>query len=103
MIDTSSNSVSQTTKKVYHDRMKEVDDFTGLPRDLEDVAAYKWASLISKIVWAVLAVGIIVGIIFWVTATGDTGQDLGALSWCLTGGICIALLSVRQGILGERQ
>ncbi|KMY24030.1 hypothetical protein SAMN05421878_101108 [Actinobaculum suis] len=83
--------------------MDEKLDTTGLPRDLSDAVAYRWAALLAKITWAVLIIGIAIGVVFWVTASGDFGQDLGALSWCLTGAICVALMSVRQGILGERK
>ena len=83
--------------------MDNLDSFTGLPAEVDDEAARRWASLIVKILWPVIVIGVLVGIIFWVTASSETGRDIGALCWCITFGASVALLSIRQSVLAERR
>ena len=51
----------------------------------------------------VIVLGAIVGGILWVAVDGATGEDLGALTWALSFTGAIALFSIRQMILAERQ
>lgn len=83
--------------------MSEIDDFSGLPTEIDEQTATKWSAILVKITLAVLVIGIIIGVIFWATATGSTGQDLGALTWCITFALSVALMSIRQIILAERR
>lgn len=82
--------------------MDNFDSFTGLPAEVGNDAARRWASLIVKIVWPVVVIGVVVGLVFWATASSETGRDIGALCWCMTFGASVALLSIRQAILAER-
>jgi Mg/Co/Ni transporter MgtE len=63
----------------------------------------KWSALLPKITWIVLVVGVVLGAIFWFTISGETGNDLGALTWTLTFAASVALMSLRQIILAERK
>lgn len=68
-----------------------------------DEQATRWSSILVKATWAVLVLGVIVGAILWVAVDGATGEDLGALAWVVTFSGAIALMSIRQLILAERQ
>lgn len=68
-----------------------------------DERSTRWSSLLIKVSWAIIAVGIIVGGILWVTVDGSTGEDLGALAWVMSFAAAIAAMSIRQMILAERQ
>ncbi len=63
----------------------------------------RWSSLLIKVTWAVLVLGVILGGILWVVLDGATGEDIGALTWVITFTAAIALMSVRQMILAERE
>lgn len=63
----------------------------------------RWASLLVNATWAIIVVGVIVGVILWVAVDGATGEDLGALTWAITFTAAIAVMSVRQLILAERR
>ena len=94
------------SKRFYRTKvtgMDNLDSFTGLPAEVDDEAARRWARLIVKILWPVIVIGVLVGIIFWVTASSETGRDIGALCWCITFGASVALLSIRQAVLAERR
>lgn len=68
-----------------------------------DEKSARWSSLLVKVAWAVIAVGIVVGGILWVTIDGATGEDLGALAWVMSFTAAIAVMSIRQMILAERE
>lgn len=68
-----------------------------------DEKSRRWSSILVKATWAVIVVGVIVGAILWVTIDGATGQDLGALAWVMSFSAAIAVMSIRQMILAERQ
>ena len=63
----------------------------------------RWAALLVNATWVVIVLGAIVGGILWVAVDGATGEDLGALMWVLSFTGAIALFSIRQMILAERQ
>ncbi|GAA1741263.1 hypothetical protein SAMN06265174_103266 [Dietzia kunjamensis subsp. schimae] len=65
--------------------------------------AMQWSSTLAKATWAIIVVGVIVGGILWVTIDGATGQDVGALAWVISFSAAIAVMSIRQIILAERQ
>lgn len=67
-----------------------------------DEKATRWSSILAKATWAVLVVGVVVGGILWVAIDGVTGEDFGALAWVITFSAAIALMSIRQMILAER-
>ncbi|AIE82283.1 hypothetical protein [Actinotignum schaalii] len=83
--------------------MENHQDFSGIPTDLEEHKVARWASLLAKATWVVLALGLVIGLVFWATASGSIGQDLGVLSWCITFAASIALMSIRQFLLSERR
>lgn len=68
-----------------------------------DEKSRRWSSTLVKATWAVIVVGVIVGGILWVTIDGATGEDLGALAWVISFSAAIAVMSIRQIILAERQ
>lgn len=68
-----------------------------------DEKSRQWSSILVKAAWAVIVVGAIVGGILWVTIDGATGEDLGALAWVISFSGAIAVMSIRQIILAERQ
>lgn len=68
-----------------------------------DETAMRWSSVLVKATWAVIVVGVIVGVILWVAVDGATGEDLGALTWSMTFAAAIAVMSIRQMLLAERQ
>lgn len=63
----------------------------------------KTASLLVKLTFAVVIVCLIIGAaIFW--GVGDAlGQDIGALTWVIGFAGAVALMSIRQLILAERE
>lgn len=63
----------------------------------------QWSSVLVKVTWAVIIVGAIVGGILWLAVDGATGEDVGALAWVISFTAAIALMSIRQMILAERQ
>ncbi|GAB3594009.1 hypothetical protein CFAEC_13180 [Corynebacterium faecale] len=67
-----------------------------------DEKTTRWSSLLAKATWAVLALGVVVGGILWVAIDGVLGEDLGALAWVMTFSASIALMSIRQMLLAER-
>lgn len=70
--------------------------------DIDEGAMGKWPPLLVKITWAVLIVGAIVGYAVFLLVEGATGEDVGALIWAISFSVAIALMSIRQTILGER-
>lgn len=68
-----------------------------------DEQTLKHASLLVKVTWVVLIVGLILGaIVFW--GVGEAlGQDIGALIWIASFAGAVALISIRQLLLGERE
>lgn len=68
-----------------------------------DEKSKRWSSILVRATWAVIIVGVILGGILWVTIDGATGQDLGALAWVISFTGAIAVMSIRQIILAERQ
>lgn len=68
-----------------------------------DEKTKRWSSLLVRATWAVLAIGVVIGGILWVAIDGVLGEDLGALAWVVTFSAAIALISIRQMILAERQ
>lgn len=67
-----------------------------------DGKATRWSSALVRATWAIIAVGVVVGGILWVTIDGATGEDLGALAWVISFTAAIAVMSIRQLILAER-
>ena len=63
----------------------------------------RWAALLVNATWVVIVVGAVLGGILWVAVDGATGEDLGALTWALSFTGAIALFSIRQMSLAERQ
>lgn len=61
-----------------------------------------WASKLLSAGWALLAIFVVIGGIFFWGMGGAKGEDLGALCWTI--GFCaiIALVTLRQYILAER-
>lgn len=68
-----------------------------------DEKTTRLSSALVTATWAVLVVGVIVGGILWVTVDGATGEDLGALAWVISFSTAIAVMSIRQIVLAERQ
>lgn len=68
-----------------------------------DAKTAKWADWCIKLTFFVIIAGAILGGILWVAVDGATGEDLGALVWVLAGGGSIALISIRQALLEERE
>lgn len=68
-----------------------------------DQKTKRTSSTLVKTTWAIIVVGAIVGGILWVTINGATGADLGALAWAISFSAAIAVMSIRQIILAERQ
>ena len=68
-----------------------------------DSGTARWSSLLPKITAALIVVGLVLGaIVFWTIGT-TAGQDVGALIWVATFAGAVALMSIRQLMLAERE
>lgn len=70
--------------------------------EVSDSTVDKWAPLLVKISWAVIAIGLVVGYAIWLLVDGTTGEDIGALIWVIAFSGAVALMSIRQTLLAER-
>lgn len=75
-----------------------LDAFTGLPVDVDDESAHRWAAGLFKAVLAILVAGILLSAILWAIAK----PDVGALALSAVFAACAGLMVIRQAILAER-
>lgn len=87
--------------------MTNLNSLTGLPPEIGENTAKKWGSLLAKITWVVVIIGAVGGLVIWFLAGGSTpkeiefGKDIAALTWCVSFGAALALMSIRQILLVE--
>ncbi|WIM67482.1 hypothetical protein QP027_10315 [Corynebacterium breve] len=83
--------------------MTTTQDFSAWAPESDETAPGKWPGLLSKLTLALLAVGSIVGYIIWLLADSYVGEDIAVLTWVIAFAGSIALMSIRQTILAEKE
>lgn len=78
--------------------MPEHGAFTGLPVELDDGRVNRWATLLVRVLFAVLVVGLIVSVILWIVVK----PDVGALVLAVVFAVAAGLMIIRQALLAER-
>lgn len=73
--------------------------FTGLPTEIDDAQTIRWAAVLVKAVFAVLALGLVLTLILWPLVSADVG----ALTLSIAFAGATGLMVLRQALLAERR
>lgn len=78
--------------------MSEYEAFTGLPTEIDDERTSRWAALLVRAAFAVLAIGLILTLFLWPLVSADAG----ALTLSIAFAGATGLMVLRQALLAER-
>ena len=79
--------------------MSQHEAFTGLPTEIDDGRTSRWAGILVKAVFAVLAIGLILTLFLWPLVSADAG----ALTLSIAFAGATGLMVLRQALLAERR
>jgi hypothetical protein len=79
--------------------MSDYEAFTGLPVASDDSQTLRWSTVLVKVVFAILVVGVVLSAILWPLVSADAG----ALTLCIAFAACVGLMVIRQALLAERR
>lgn len=62
-----------------------------------------YAKFLTKITIFTLIIGVILGLIIWFISSSSVGEDIAALIWCITFTISVAVMSIKEMLLSNKE